>query len=89
MAAQAGMSRGGGVPKPIGAVWMRMFYDSGVHLQFVPDIRGAEPVSVAPAMFYGKVFEQDTQYPQGNRQILSICLYMMRTSCIEKLRFYT
>jgi predicted phosphodiesterase len=48
----------GGVPKPIGAVWMRMYFDNGVQLQFIPDIRGAEPVSVAPAMFTGVVFDE-------------------------------
>ena len=40
-----------------------MFYDNGVQLQIVAEIRGGDPVCVAPAMYEGLVFEQDTQYP--------------------------
>lgn len=51
----------GGVPKPIGAVWMRMYYDSSrsstarVHLQFIADIEGGlmvEPVGVGDGAGY-------------------------------------
>jgi hypothetical protein len=34
----------GGVPKPIGAVWMRLYYEQkAVRLQFVPDLVGPSP----------------------------------------------
>jgi hypothetical protein len=53
----------GGVPKPIGAVWVQMMRrGGGVVCNVISDIRGADPISTAPGLFSGKVFDQD---PEG------------------------
>lgn len=56
----------GGVPKPIGCVWMRMYYDessSMVRLQFIPDVIGADPISVnSNDLYSGKNYADD---PEG------------------------
>ncbi len=60
----------GGVPKPIGAVWLRMWFDSRanannhmgeIKLQFIPDIRGAEPVPCAAGIYDGKEYAEDRE----------------------------
>jgi hypothetical protein len=57
-------------PKPIGAVWMRMWFDSRkstnnnmgeIKLQFIPDIRGAEPVPCANGVYDGRVYDSDSE----------------------------
>jgi len=50
----------GGVPKPIGAVWCRMYYENAtIRMQFISDIRGGDPVSVSPDLFTGITFPQE------------------------------
>ena len=55
----------GGVPKPIGAVWMRLYYEGGgVKCQFLPDIEGA--AVGAPALLGGderEPFAEDAEQP--------------------------
>jgi hypothetical protein len=61
----------GGVPKPIGCVWMRMWFDvmegnhrnhnGRVKLQFIPDIQGAEPINVGNGLFTGKTYDDDRE----------------------------
>ncbi len=60
----------GGIPKPIGAVWLRMWFDpkatannnqGQVKLQFVPDIRGADPVPCAAGIYDGKEYDEDRE----------------------------
>ncbi len=64
----------GNVPKPIGAVWMRMWFKGNanfprnnngkVMLQFIPDVVGPEPVSLdieTSDLFEGKVYPQDNE----------------------------
>ena len=59
----------GGVPKPIGCIWMRMWFDQmadyqrnhngKVKLQFIPDIQGACAVPSVDGLFDGKVYNED------------------------------
>ena len=63
----------GGVPKPVGCVWMRMRFDykdteknfghrgGAVKLQFVPDVRGAENLVDSTGMYDGKIFDEDRE----------------------------
>jgi UDP-2,3-diacylglucosamine pyrophosphatase LpxH len=61
----------GGVPKPIGAIWMRMWFDPAdghkrnhngrVKLEFTADVQGAEPVSATDDLFSGKVYDDDQE----------------------------
>ena len=54
----------GGVPKPIGAAWLNFKLRDGKAVFSVEaDIRGADPVSLAPEMYGGKTYNQDTEYP--------------------------
>lgn len=51
----------GGVPKPIGCRWCRMYCENTqIKLQFVPDIRGGMPVSIdSNDLYNGAVFDED------------------------------
>ncbi|MBN1535932.1 MAG: metallophosphoesterase [Anaerolineales bacterium] len=61
----------GGVPKPVGAVWMRMYFDYAdtrkikgnnnglIKLQFIPDIRGAANLADVTAVYAGKIYDED------------------------------
>jgi hypothetical protein len=60
----------GMVPKPIGAVWLRMWFDAAetennhngqVRLQFTPDVCGAEAVRIEGACYDGKVYDDDRE----------------------------
>lgn len=43
----------GGVPKPIGAVWVRLYnLNEQIRIEVIADIRGAEPVGVDPNLLY-------------------------------------
>ena len=50
----------GGVPKPIGAWWCRMYFDgTSVQTQFIPAIKGSEPVAIAPYLYTGIEYPQE------------------------------
>lgn len=63
----------GGVPKPVGCVWMRMWFDytgtekerehngGSVKLQFIPDVRGAENLVDVTGIYDGKVYDDDRE----------------------------
>jgi hypothetical protein len=55
----------GGVPKPIGAVWMRMFYENErIQVQFQPDLQGADAISPIDCGFSGptrKRYSEDSE----------------------------
>lgn len=60
----------GMVPKPIGAVWMRMWFDAAnndrnhngeIKLQFIPDVCGPEAVRIEGASYGGRVFDEDAE----------------------------
>ena len=63
----------GGVPKPVGAVWMRMWFDyagtekerenngGAVKLQFVPDVRGAQNLVDSTGIYDGKIYDDDRE----------------------------
>lgn len=62
----------GGVPKPIGAVWMRMWFDyegtknqnnrnGTVRVQFIPDVRGSENLIEAGSIYTGQMYEEDRE----------------------------
>jgi hypothetical protein len=53
----------GGVPKPIGCSWLRMYCENRqIKMQFIPDIRGGMPVSVESNDLYnGAVFDDDNE----------------------------
>jgi hypothetical protein len=60
----------GMVPKPIGAVWLRMWFDAAgternhngqVRLQFIPDVCGAEAVRIEGASYGGRVYNDDAE----------------------------
>jgi UDP-2,3-diacylglucosamine pyrophosphatase LpxH len=60
----------GGVPKPIGAVWMKIYYlNQAMHLQFYPDIQGPssyQPFEGDAGSYAGGGFAeyaQDGEYP--------------------------
>lgn len=62
----------GGVPKPVGAIWMRMYFDYSdtllikgnktgtMRLQFIPDIRGAQNMVDTTALYTGRTFDDDS-----------------------------
>jgi hypothetical protein len=51
----------GGVPKPIGCVWCRMYCQNNqIKMQFIPDVQGADPVSVdSNDLYNGKIYDDD------------------------------
>lgn len=51
----------GGVPKPIGCIWCRMYCEGHqIKMQFIPDVRGGIPVSVdSNELYNGAVFDED------------------------------
>jgi hypothetical protein len=56
----------GGVPKPVGAVWCLIKWDSVTNRTMInvyPDVHGAEVCTPAGEFYTGKVYEQDASYP--------------------------
>ena len=53
----------GGVPKPIGSAWCRLYYENGrVGIQVRPLLQAAEPVSVsADELYNGPVYDNDQE----------------------------
>ena len=60
----------GSVPKPIGAVWMRLWmsfenqsrnHNGEVKMQFLPDVRGADAVPCIDNICSGKVYDEDSE----------------------------
>jgi hypothetical protein len=60
----------GGVPKPIGAVWMRLWmsfedqsrnHNGEVKMQFLPDVRGGDAVPCVDNIYSGKVYDEDQE----------------------------
>ena len=60
----------GGVPKPIGAFWMRLWFDSGhnpnnhrgqIKIQFVNDIYPPFPVESVSGSYDGRVYNDDSE----------------------------
>ncbi|CAK0749642.1 conserved hypothetical protein [Gammaproteobacteria bacterium] len=51
----------GGVPKPIGSVWVRLYYDNKIiKIQVTPEIVAPEPVSISADVLYnGAVYDDD------------------------------
>lgn len=61
----------GGIPKPIGAIWMRMWFDQMasfprnhngiIKMQFIPDIRGADAVPSVGGIYTGRSYNDDQE----------------------------
>lgn len=63
----------GGVPKPVGCVWMKMRFDysesqkihgnnsGSIKLQFIPDVRGAVNLTDMTGIYDGKVYDEDRE----------------------------